>query len=166
MITTEQNLTGNNPPVTVEDPARANSPGLLDVWALMRRRRGLLAFGLAVGLAAAATALTLVLPGVPSPSRLGMQFALLALPALVLGTWLGSDAAGARSRLVDLALCLIAFRAGRDLLGRAGRKWVVASVVAVGGLTALRGLYQRWVTFPEALQTLADFFRQGTPPTA
>jgi len=116
----------------------------VDPWARM-----------AVALAAAATCLALALPAVPPAARLGMQFTLLAVPALLLGVWLGADAAGARNRLVDFALCLIAFRAGRDLLGRAGRKWLLASVAVVGGLTAARGLYQRWVTFPEALQTLA-----------
>lgn len=110
---------------------------------------------LAVALAAAATCFALATPGVAPDPRRGLQFALLALPALLLGAWLGADAAGGRSRLVDFALCLIAFRAGRDLLGRAGRKWVLAGFAVVGGLTAARGLYQRWVSFPELLQTLA-----------
>ncbi len=82
----------------------------VDPWARM-----------AVALAAAVTCVALATPGVAPPSRRGLQFALLALPALLLGAWLGADAAGGRSRLVDFALCLIAFRAGRDLLGRAGR---------------------------------------------
>ncbi len=116
----------------------------VDPWARM-----------AVALAAAVTCAALAIPGLLSPSRQGLQLALLALPALLLGAWLGADAGGGRSRLVDFALCLIAFRAGRDLLGRAGRKWVPAGLAVVGGLTAARGLYQRWVSFPEALQTLA-----------
>jgi O-antigen ligase len=116
----------------------------VDPWARM-----------AVALAGAVTCVALALPGIAPPARRGLQFALLALPALLLGAWLGADAAAGRSRLVDFALCLIAFRAGRDLLGRAGRKWVLAGLTVVGGLTALRGLYQRWVSFPEALQTLA-----------
>lgn len=110
---------------------------------------------LAVALAAAVTCIALILPGVPPLARQGLYWMLLALPALLLGAWLSADASGTRSRLVDFALCFIAFRAGRDLLGRAGRRVVFTGLVMVGGLTAVRGLYQRWVSFPEALQTLA-----------
>jgi O-antigen ligase len=109
---------------------------------------------LAVALVAAVTALTLLHPRVPAAASSGLWLALAALPLLVVGTWLGADAGAARSRLVDLGLFVIAFRAGRHVLGLAGGRWLLGSLAVVGGLTGLRGLLQHWVTFPQALEAL------------
>ncbi len=109
---------------------------------------------LAIVLVAAFSAFLLTTEAAARPSRSGRHLLLLALPALLVATWWGADAAGARDRLADFALLAIAFRAGRDLLGRAGRRAMWSAMALVGGLTALHGLYQRAFGFPIAIRWL------------
>ena len=113
--------------------------------------------------AGAASALALVHPAAGPAGLRGLQLAALAALPVAAALWNNVDAGAARSRLVDLALCLVALRAARDLLGRRRRTDVALCLSVVGGLTGAHGLYQRAAGFPRALEALAEL---GLPEAA
>jgi O-antigen ligase len=109
---------------------------------------------LALVLAAAATALALASGSAGAAGRRGFLLAGLVLPVLALSAVAGVDPALGRDRLLDFALYLIAFRAGRDLVGHRGRTGLLASLALVGGITGFHGLYQSWFSLPAGIRWL------------
>ena len=117
----------------------------------------------ALAAAGAAAALALVHPRAGAAGRRGMQLAALAGLPLAVSLWNAVDPGAARTRLVEFALAVVAFRAARDLLGANRRATVATLLAVVGGVTGAHGLYQRAFGFPRALEALPGL---GLPEAA